>query len=209
MTPPVLPFPSGHRPLASAPRTAARRPATSLPLPGARRATPMARLRKHVLNRLLNLLFSYPTDSWEFAASLFLMGFGTWVAAFPANLGTERFAAFVTSAEVLPLPVNLTVGGLAFLPGLVGFVSLFFRRFDRLRIGAVAAECAAFVTIAYGFGLYDYRLTSTPTYGLMALLTGLSLLRLILTRVEVREALGFVPPPGSPVSRSLAVPPSA
>lgn len=192
---------------------------TTLALPGSARPTAarnsptpttaapektMARTRKRILNRILNLLFSYPTDSWEFAASLFLISWGGWLIAFPANLDRPQLAAFVASAEGLPagVPTFVVVGGLALLPGLLGFVGLFSRRFDRLRIAATLAEAAAFVTIAYGYGLVDYRMLTTPVFSLMALLTVLSLFRLLLTRRDVHDALGFVPSIGSPVSRS-------
>lgn len=168
--------------------------------------TPMARLSKHVLNRLLNILFSYPTDTWEFASSLLLMAWGAWVLVFPETMDFESTVALVKSVSVLPLAPNVAVGLLTLVPGLAGFGSLFYRRFDQFRIWAVAFEAATFTTMAYGIALAEPRHWSIPLFALFSLFTVLSVLRLVLSRRDVMEALGHVPASGRPSIRSAQRP---
>lgn len=130
--------------------------------------------------RILDIIFKVPTDSFLFFAYLVSVLWGLFVVFFQ-DFSRPVYAAFRDSFAVLAefgVPANVTVGAAVFALGAVGLCGVLAVKSQRWQWRTAAAAAFAWASVAWGFGVVDWRLTSTPVYGTLALFLSLSALRL-------------------------------
>lgn len=136
-------------------------------------------ISRYLIERLANLLFAYPTDSWEFASSVLLLLSGLWLI-----LGTifGNSELYVQLYMLRFAPPALTSGCILLGSGLLSFSGLFFGRMDIFRIIAGGISTCLWITVSYNLGKVDPWLLTVAVAGGLAFLSALSMIRLWMLR---------------------------
>lgn len=144
---------------------------------------------KRIWHKLGYILFSYPTDTWEFGNSIVAVGVGAWLFL-PYILTFTTGQHFPTAFDMYPEIYGnfnhvMSAWGWGFVASLAGFYglcALFVKRWSAVRISASGALLALWLTIGWGIGKQAFFTFGTPVFSLMSLVTGLAFLRLLMLR---------------------------
>lgn len=152
---------------------------------------PLPRLGKtairFVIDRVLNLLFAYPTDSWEFASGSLLTVMGAWSLANPEMYEIGLYRHFQAAAIAVGVDASLLWGGAFLVVGIAKLGSLLFSKFDEFRVVTSAVAAFVWITLAYNFARHDWQLFETPVFTFFSFMSTLVWMRLVLHRRDFSE----------------------